>query len=245
MRISPIQTYTPPKFQGNNRRVTDKSGALLYKTTTYFFRNDLDWDKFINLLVTKYKNTGKVNLINHTCSNGPEAYSIIMKLITRLGASAEKFFPIQARDINPDNILSAQNGGGMGINNEDLYRINYYTKNNINSFLNFQPARTPDYQLAVVPKPILKNRVQFSQGDIFQDIENMPDKNTVLLCRNFWQYLKENECGLLAEKLSRKIDNTSLVVLGEYDINQSSAPKYLAKYGFIPVDSPYVYSKST
>ena len=133
----------------------------------------------------------------------------------------------------------------MGINNEDLYRINYYTKNNINSFLNFQPARTPDYQLAVVPKPILKNRVQFSQGDIFQDIENMPDKNTVLLCRNFWQYLKENECGLLAEKLSRKIDNTSLVVLGEYDINQSSAPKYLAEYGFIPVDSPYVYSKST
>ena len=45
MQISPITTQTSVGFQGNNRRVTDKTGALLYKTTTYFFRNDLDWDK--------------------------------------------------------------------------------------------------------------------------------------------------------------------------------------------------------
>lgn len=244
MQISPITTYTSVGFQGNNRRVTDKTGALLYKTTTYFFRNDLDWDKFINLLISKYQNTPRVNLIDHICSNGPETYSLIMKLLTRLGINAEKFFPIQAKDINKENILSAQNGGGMGISNEDIYRINYYTNNNINNFLNFKPSQNPEHQLAVTAKPILKNRVQFSQGDIFQDIENIPGKNTVLLCRNFWMYLKEDECELLAKKLGSKFDNTSLIVLGEHDINKSRAAEYLKKYGFIPLSIPYVYSPS-
>ena len=241
MYISNIKPYTPYTFKSNNRRVVDKSGRLLYKTTTYFFRNDMDWDRFIDILDSKYKNTKKVNLINHACSNGPEVYSLAMKLITGLGTSSEKFFPILAKDINSDNIEIAKQGGSMGINNEDIYRINYYTKNNINSFLDFRPARKPEHQLAVAPKAILKNKVTFTEGNIIQDVDSLPDKNTVLMCRNFWLYLKDGECKLLANKLGKKFDNTSLIVLGEHDINKSNAPKYLKEAGFTPIETPYIY----
>ena len=245
MRISLIQNSPSVGFKSNNRRIIDKSGRLLYKTTTYFFRDDLNWHEFINLLKNKYQNIPKVNIINHACSNGPEAYSLIMQLITSLGKTAEKFFPILAKDINRDNIINAQKGGKIGINNSDLYKINYYTNNNLNHFFSFHPSQSSDYHLALKPRAVLKDKVIFQQGDTLQDVSEIQFQNTVLLCRNFWQYLKDSNCKFLAQKLGEKMDKTGLLVLGEHDILSSNADKYLAENGFRRLFNRYVYEKST
>ncbi len=245
MRISLIQNSPSVGFKSNNRRITDKSGGLLYKTTTYFFRDDLDWHGLINLLNNKYRNTPKVNIINHACSNGPEVYSLIIQLGLSLGKTAEKFFPILAKDINPDNIINAQKGSQIGINNNDLYKISYYTNNNLNRFFSYSPAQSSEYHLALKPRPILKDKVIFQQGDILQDVSEIQFQNTVLLCRNFWQYLKDSNCKFLAQKLGEKMDKTSLLVLGEHDILSSNADKYLAENGFRRLFNRYVYEKST
>ena len=132
MFISPVQTYNPA-YRGNNREVFNKSGKFLYKTTTYFFREDLNWTCLAELLGEKYKTVQKVNVLNHACSNGQEPYTLAVKLIQILGKEAKKFFPIQAKDIDFDNIESA-NRGRLGIKLNEMYRINHYTKNQLTSF---------------------------------------------------------------------------------------------------------------
>ena len=76
MRITPTYNFNNYNYKnaiaskGNARAVVDKNNNLLYRTTTYFFREDLDWDNFFALLKRKYQNVPKVNFINHCCSNG-------------------------------------------------------------------------------------------------------------------------------------------------------------------------------
>ena len=240
MLINPIQPYTP-RFRGNNRAVCDKSSNLLYKTTTYFFRDDLNWDRFAYLLKNKYQSAKQVNIINHVCSNGQEPYSLAIKLIQKLGAEADKFFPIKARDINYENIESARRGR-LGIKNNDIYRINSYTNNNIDLFFDKGKAANPNNDLVLIPKKEIKNKVVFNQADIFDDIETLPPQNTVLLCRNFWPYIDNRRGESLAQKLSRKLDKTCLIVIGDVDY-RTSTPQLLKSNGFIETYVNNVFSK--
>lgn len=96
MFISPVQTYNPA-YRGNNREVFNKSGKFLYKTTTYFFREDLNWTCLAELLGEKYKTVQKVNVLNHACSNGQEPYTLAVKLIQILGKEAKNSFPYRQK----------------------------------------------------------------------------------------------------------------------------------------------------
>ena len=151
-----ITTLPNPQFKANNRRICNKSGDLLYKTTTYFFRDDLHWDALVSLLSEKYRNTARVNVINHACSNGEEPYSLVVKLLHSLGDTAEKFFPIKAKDIDQDNINSAK-AGRMGIILNDMYRINGYTKDNINTYFDYEKALNPMNDMVLSPKSNIKD----------------------------------------------------------------------------------------
>ena len=222
MKISSITPacYTSniyhPNFQGNRRFVYDKGGIFLYRTTTYFFRDDLNWNTFINLIWDKYKNVDRVNVINHVCSNGQEPYSLATMLMEKLGEEAEKFFPIIAKDVDEDNINSAKNGR-LGIKNEDLYRINHFINDNISEYFDKGRAINPENDLVLIPKTKLRNSVIFSQSDIFEDIKTIPSSNTILMCRNFWPYLEPQKRKQLAVEIAKKLDSTSLLVTGNYD----------------------------
>ena len=56
MRILPINNnYSiynkkSPSCRGNSRVVDEPSKNLFYRTTTYFFRPDMDWEGFASLL---------------------------------------------------------------------------------------------------------------------------------------------------------------------------------------------------
>lgn len=246
MIVKSIQNkqYPAPQtsFKSNRRIVKDKNGKIMYRTTTYFFRPGFDWSQFTNYLDSKYKQVPKVNIIDHICSNGPEAYSIVMKLLTKIGQRAEKFFPIIAKDINKENIEMAQNSTPIGIDDVEMFHANYHTNNNFFTYFTpVSPENTND-DIAVVPNKNIREKVKFSLGDIFQDIDSAPSSNTVFLCRNFWPYLNEQQREQLVKKMS-KFDYTSLVVIGEFDTEHSNIEALLEKYKFIRTPVSYVYTK--
>ena len=94
----------------------------------------------------------------------------------------------------------------------------------------------------MIPKNNIKDKVEFACSDIFQDVESLPEENTVLLCRNFWQYLLLDLRETLALKLAQKLNKTSLVSIGEHD-SACNADKLLEKYGFVNSGVELVYTK--
>ena len=145
MQISPItfnKTYNI-NHKANNRWIYDKSGKELYKTTTYFFRDDLDWESLIKYICDKYKNVPKVNFINHACSNGLEPLSFLMGLMIFSPENVKKFTPIIAKDINPENILMAKKGE-CGASSDDFLRIYKMTGGRYRDFLNMNRDNNTD-----------------------------------------------------------------------------------------------------
>lgn len=97
--------------------------------------------------------------------------------------------------------------------------------------------------LLLSSKDILKENVKFSQGDILQDVDNMPAKNTVLLCRNFWPYLDSLKRKELLQKLENKFDESSLIVIGSYDVEDCSLDMLLMSHQFLPTSVRNVFQK--
>ena len=113
---------------------------------------------------------------------------------------------------------------------------------NIGKFLNYVPSRAMNDDLGVQPIMQVRENIEFKRSDIFNDIDELPESNTVLLCRNFWPYLDTTKQELLAKKLAQKLDKTSLVAVGNFD-SECNIDKLLTKNGFIPTNVENVYTK--
>ena len=241
MQILPIQNIrtSNENFKANRRLVFDKSGQELYKTTTYYFREDIDWHGIVQYLCGKFKNTEHVNFINHACSNGMEPLSFIMSFLINFPDKIDKFTPILAKDIDYDNIEAAKRGQ-CGVSSEDFLRICNHTKYRRNEFLEIKPSAGRENLFVMSPKKILTDRVIFQQGDIFEDVKNMPEENTFLSCRNFWCYLDKNKQEELAYLLGRHLKGNSTILIGyldtedaqNYNGNYANADKLLERNGF-------------
>ena len=248
MKISPIMQHQyQPHFKANSRWVYDKYGNELYKTTTYFFRDDLDWENLIRYLCNKYKDVSKVNFINHACSNGMEPMSFVMSFLLFAPELLKKFVPIIAKDINEENILMAKRGD-CGASSDDFLRIHKMTNGKYRDFLDLTSKGKNDGLFTISPKKIITDNIVFEQGDIFKDIDNIPSSNTFFTCRNFWAYLPFEKREELGYKLSQKLDSTSTVLIGYHDVMEGRADLHLKLNGFkrCPTGTPYVnimYSK--
>ena len=250
MQISPIISNRPNNIslKANSRWIYDKNGKELYKTTTYFFRDDLDWECLIKYICNKYKNVSKVNFINHACSNGLEPLSFLMGLMIFSPENVKKFTPIIAKDINEENIIMAKNGD-CGASSDDFLRIHKFTGSRYHDFFNIKRNNNTDRLFTLSPKDTLKDKIIFEQGDIFKDIDNIPKDNTFLSCRNLWMYLPFEKQNILAQKLSQRLGENSTILIGYLDSITGSADRLLTKYGFkrCSVGNEYVnimYSKA-
>ena len=226
MKIS-TQNY-PTNFGTSYRRVLKSSYTLgdCYEASTYFYVHGLEWDKFFNQVVEKYKNIPKVNVFSLACSDGSEAYSIAMLLIAKLGLEgAKKYFPIIAVDFDKVITRNARKGF-MNLSAEDEVRINKYTNNKLNqffertneSFISDKIGGTDNRVLLTKfkTKPILSDKVVFITEDVNSYVDKMPKGTNLTFCRNCWPYLwkTRNE---FAQKLSDKLDDNSYLVIGDYD----------------------------
>lgn len=248
------QHYTI-NFGTSYRKVLKPSYTLgeCYEASTYFFVEDLAWNKFFDHIIEKYKNTPKVNIYSLACSDGSEAYSIAMLLIAKLGEEqAKKFFPIIAVDFDKKITRNAKKGF-MNLSAGDEKRINKYTNNQLNkfftrtnqSFLSDKIGGTDNKELLTKFKinPILQDKVVFITEDINNYVDKMTNTNNLIFCRNCWPYLwkTQNE---LAQKLSNKTDKNSYLIIGNYDSLLFPIRKE-NNYGFsMNKEFPNVYDKS-
>ena len=218
MKIAPLIPYnirnnTPINFKSSSRNVCDFGKGIEYQTTTCLFRDDVDWKNLVNILEKKFKKTDKVNVIIHACSSGEEALSFALRLDLILGNKAEKYYPIVAKDFDMLNIEMAKNGI-FEVNENELNMLNKYTKSDNKDYEIVQKGSRKF--LVTRQKGVIKN-IEFSQADILKDINNIPEENTVLFCRNFWPYLKIEERNDMIKQLAKKLKPSSIVILGAFD----------------------------
>lgn len=235
-----------PSFASNARAARDENGKFLHNNTTNFFRIDLEWDKYTDFLIEKYKDQNKVDVYCYACSDGTEPYSLAMMLITKLGfEGAQKFFPIKARDID-DYYFEKLKKGEIAVNNSDLEKIKKKTNGNtlfiVPTKNDFWEGNTQKIISKINPK--LKNTVIFQKGDLREDIKTLPKSNCVLMFRNAWSYLKDNEDrAKLLKDIHNQLDETSVFVSGSHDIirPKEKFEHYLAQNKFKPTGINYCY----
>lgn len=220
----------------------NSTGSYEYYTYTNLFREDLDWDGLMHIMKNKYKNTDKVNMICHACSDGEEAYSLALKIKKTFGKDADKFLPILAKDIDYDNIRLAKKGNYV-VTNTEVSRLDEHTGLDLYRYFDIYNNEY-SYKKYAKPKDNLKECIIFKQGDILEDIKNIPKENTVLMCRNFIPYLPAKSQQDLIKGLGERLAPSSLLVLGEYDMRYE-IKKSLIENGFEPTDIKYVFQKKS
>ena len=237
MKIKPY--YTQQKLTSSklfSPRFTSK--RIDCYDTTEFFRNDLDWKGFSYLLSNFYKDTPKVNVVSYACSTGKETYSLALQLKNIFGNTSNKFFPIIAKDIDPNAITKAKRGRYIITQSES---IKLDKAGDLNLYRYIDVIDDGLEKFAYV-KDSLKSLVNFSKADICQDIDSIPNKNTVLICRNFFGYLTPKEQSDLVNKLEKQLDKTSLVALGSYD-KAYGITKLFEQKGFKETEIEHVFKK--
>jgi chemotaxis methyl-accepting protein methylase len=252
--ISSINYYNKaqsPNFKSWTREVLHKNSdpfgftkLIKHRNDTWLFRDCLDWKRFGNFLVEKYKYIPKVNVYNYACSNGSEAYTFIMEMFSHHDFSvAKKFMPVIAKDYDQTAIDYAQSGllrievgekGGVNLNTNGRFPM-FFTESDL-------------YEKDLYePRHILTSNVLFSKADILEDYKTLPKENTVVLARNFWPYLKYNERIELAKNLYNHLGDDCTLVIGSFDNNgswdNSPTRQILENAGFKQTQIENVFTK--
>ncbi len=221
-------TFNPAyniNFKHFRHEILDRSGHVISRGDTCLFRNDLDFDYLVNFLEYKYRDSDKVNIIAHACSDGEEIFSFISKMIDSLGyKNSKKYLPVDARDVNKSFIEIAKEGQ-YSLKSYETGAIDFYLGENLTQYFSFLNPN-----LVKVSK-FLKECVNFSQSDILDDVKSIDFNNTVLFARNFWHYLDDEDIDKLAMILSHRMNKTSTLIIGDFD-KQYNIDRILRRYGF-------------
>ena len=171
-------------------KIPQAAMELQHKNDTLFFRDGLNfWNKLLDIIATKYKNVQKVNVFNYACSNGSEAYTFIMSLLSKFDNNfANKFFPILAKDYDHFAIKMA-NESSIPISDTEFSDITKFTNNQFLRFFGesqyFDEQETGYYSTS----DELKSKVLFTQADILKDYKSINPSNSIVFARNFWPYI--------------------------------------------------------
>lgn len=241
MRITnKIQLNTQPSnlnFKSNKREVVNKANHVVNRNTTMFFRDDIKWDLFINGIINKFKNAGKVNIYDYACSDGSEAYTLAMLLIKKLGKEkAQKFFPIKASDID-EEILKNPKNRIVNLSSGDMCLIEWEMGDKTKDFIKFDRIFQDGKYCKGEVMPLLQETVVFENKNIVDDIKNVKNDNSIIMCRNFWPYLLKSEREKLVDDIASKLGDNSICIVGDFD-NQCNLKSYFSDRNCInPLDN--------
>ena len=230
--------------------VSPEYGRLVYSNYTNFFRPDLNrshsnnyytkgtWAEFCQTMEDEYKNAPKVNVYDFACSDGSEAYSLIISLYEKLGEEhAQKYLPIVAYDID-ETMVEIAKSGQIPLCSDDIQRFKNNVSNCYESSL-FGVEFNDEKQIFSASDE-LKKQVQFNKADIKDVVETIEPSNSIVLCRNFWKYMSKTDMYETIWKLASQLDETSLLVIGDFDRFHVWTP--LMACGFEEV-YPLIYRK--
>lgn len=245
MQILPLTNYNlykttvKPSF-GSAKSFINVNGKAVAQYTI-FLREDLDWKSFVRLLAQKYRNVAKVNIHNMACSDGSEPVSLMSAIIYFDKLLAAKCFPINASDKDPV-IIGKAKSGVYNTDDKDIHRINM-TLGHYSEYFEMQKPDTCFFPFALKLKPEYTKNIEFKQADLFQALENLQPQNNVILCRNVLPYLPENQRETFVKELAKRLDSTSLVVIGSFD-NGHKIDELLKANGFKHYELENVYAKA-
>jgi chemotaxis methyl-accepting protein methylase len=220
MKISPIIDVNNnnknicPNF-GTSKMVRVMPDNSILCNITWPFRECLNWKAFVNLLDIKYKYEENVNILNLACSDGSESITLLASLYEFANNNASKFLPIKASDITKKVIDSAKSGI-YNIEGQDLRRINtsigHYSK-----YFCITESTSKLFPFAMKLLPKYTDKIIYEQLDIFDSLKKLQPQNNVVLCRNVLPYLSNEKRVQFIDLLARKLDPSSLVVIGAFD----------------------------
>ncbi len=203
-----------------------KYNGIVVSNSTHFLRDDMPWHNIGKKLEELFPE-GKVNIHNFACSDGSETYSLAICLIEQLGEEgAKRFFPIKASD-NDEYIISKAKKREIDAKIDDIVELNKLTNNNIEKYFD---AEYESGRFILYPKNILKKNVKFECKDFSKGLDKIKGSNNLILCRNFWGYLSEDEIINCAKKLHKKLDENSYAIIGRFDMCEG-VPFFLSELG--------------
>lgn len=256
MRILPIDNsryQKQPNFQSCLRRYLPKNVSTdclkddIVKTSTNMFREDLNWKFLVKYLLFNMFNEKKVNTYSLAASDGSEAYSFAIFLMSRLPENVyNKFFPIKASDIDP-KMVEVANKRRINIHKFEFDIINRQYQINMRDFFEKEdkPVKIENDDIewtekkmlsSYAPVDELKQAVQFKQSDILTELNNIEDDgNSIVFCRNVFPYLKEDYIDDVMKAANNNLKTGSLFVTGEFDWKVDITNKLLENGFFKPV----------
>lgn len=233
-------TLYNPVFKSNYKTIKDEDGYVVNRNSTNFFRGDLNWNDLKDYLAKKYAHTDKVNVICYGCSDVSEPVSLAMILDGKLKDDSDKFFPIISKD-KDENILNDAKTFKIDVFPEDISQIESIMGNKKEKYLEETWTKTDKLQYSV--NKVLKDKIKYGQADILEDIHNIPSKDSVVFCRNFWPYLDNQERELLARRLSNRLKDNCMLVIGDYD-RKFGTESILESVGFKETSVENVFVKT-
>lgn len=242
-----------PTFKSWERETRSrKSGKIINRNNTYFFRERDLFSKLTKMLSEKFKDVSKVNMYCFGCSDGSEPFTFVMGMLSiEDELNPKKFFPIIARDIDPVAIEKAKNNDYKMYYSEK-WAINKYTDGKFDKFI-YAPHEIPendDLLTQVFVRKELYDCVDFAVGDIFEDYKKIEPKNSVVLARNFWPYVEGwTKRSQFLKDLYNHLDFGSYFVIGDFDKKgvgyklEGNFCTDIKLAGFKPTDIKYVFVK--
>lgn len=219
----------------------DGSIKIVTSNSTSFFRTDLEWETIGKKLENyEFPTADKVHTYVFGCSDGSEVYSLAIALIEQLGLEkAKKYFPICASDIDFEMIKQAKSGK-IQATDTDIVRISHNIKSGKSSeYFRFRRIKQNLNELTM--KDILRDNIIFSKKDILNGLDEVEQSNSLVLCRNFWRYLTPQQIANRLWKMREKLDESSRIIIGNYDKLHNSVPCFFENMGFYPVSFDYDY----
>ena len=202
--------------------------------STSFFRKDLNWQT-IGKTFKKQFPKEKVNVYDFACSDGSEAYSLVIALIEQLGEKqAKRFFPIKASDIDPQIINMAKSGTIQATQDDILAIESMIKKGGIKKY--FKVTELGGERYLLTPKEMLSTNVIFEQSSVSQALDEVQkDENNIILARNFWKYLSQDEITDASWKIAQNLNKKALIIIGNFDSNRTKeTPFFLKALGYEP-----------
>ena len=161
---------------------------------------------------------------------------------------AKKYFPIKASDYDEKIIKMAQEGY-LPMYDIDESLINQNTKAGFDRYFekteeipDFVKEMDINFDFLAKVKPILRNKIKFTQADATKKCLSVEPDNSFVMVRNFWPYLKDESVRTkFAQDLYRTLGENSAVMTGKFDETYGSfASKKLQYAGF--VCNPEIYT---
>jgi len=223
-----------PSFCSNYTETTDVFNPSVKQTknATFFFRNDLDWNKFCKIILKNHKPEEKLNIVCVPCSDGSEPTSLLLKLMQfeDFRNNVSNFDCIKAYDID-EKQLDIAKSGKIPLFNDNLFASDVLSLA-LNAGKDFgKTYNVKDGYLELADN--LKDKIKYENKDIIDVVKDLPkDEKVVLLARNIFPYIDNYmQVPRMFEALSQ-LKSGSILAIGDYDKKLPDFENAILKLGY-------------